>query len=186
MALVSVDEPELVTILILAAALGMDALSLGVGIGMKGIRLKDVLKLSVTIAVFHTAMPLLGMLAGHSIGSLLGGVAAAAGGGLLAILGLHMIYSSLRGEEVHSVNPSTLPGLLLLAAGVSVDSLSVGVSLGMFDADMILTVLLFGAFGGLMAVAGLLAGRKVSFRLGRYGEALGGMILLAFGVKFLI
>jgi putative Mn2+ efflux pump MntP len=36
-----------------------------------------------------------------------------------------------------------------------------------------------------MSVLGLLLGRKVSRSLGGYGEALGGVILLAFGLLFL-
>lgn len=43
---------QLVTIAIMAIALGMDAFSLGVGIGMKGIRLLHVLQLSLLIAFF--------------------------------------------------------------------------------------------------------------------------------------
>mgnify|MGYP001290592242 CR=1 FL=1 len=186
MTLVSVDETQLVTVLVMAVALGMDALSLGIGIGMKGIRLRDVLKISVVVAIFHTTMPLFGVFAGHYVGSLLGDVAVAVGGGLLTILGLHMIYSALRGEEVQSFDHSSVPGLILFSLSVSIDSFSVGVSMGIFDMDLILTALMFGVFGGLMSIIGLLIGRRASSLLGSYGEALGGMILLAFGVKFLI
>lgn len=49
---------QIVTITIMAVALGMDAFSLGVGIGMKGIRLLHVLQMSLLIAVFHMLMPL--------------------------------------------------------------------------------------------------------------------------------
>lgn len=41
---------QTVTIAIMAIALGMDAFSLGVGIGMKGIRLLHILQMSVLIA----------------------------------------------------------------------------------------------------------------------------------------
>jgi putative Mn2+ efflux pump MntP len=37
-----------------------------------------------------------------------------------------------------------------------------------------------------MSIMGLLLGRKASHWLGDYGEALGGVILLAIGVKFLM
>ena len=48
-------------ILIMAVALGLDAFSLGIGIGMKGIRLRDVLRISLVTALFHVIMPLIGM-----------------------------------------------------------------------------------------------------------------------------
>ncbi len=53
---------QLFTLLIIALALGMDAFSLGVGIGMRGIRLRDIIKLSVVIAIFHIVMPLMACL----------------------------------------------------------------------------------------------------------------------------
>ena len=174
------------TILIMAVALGMDAFSLGLGIGLKGVRKLDVLKLSSTIALFHVLMPLAGMLTGRYVSGLLGGVATSAGGALLLLLGGHMVYSSLRGEAVRSIDHRTVWGLLLFALSVSVDSFSVGVSLGMFAAQMMAAVLAFGFFGGFMSVVGLMLGRRFSGRLGGYGEALGGAILFAFGVLFLI
>jgi putative Mn2+ efflux pump MntP len=177
---------QVFTILIMAIALGMDAFSLGIGIGMKGIRLLDVLKISLTIGIFHILMPLMGMFMGQYVSSLLGGVATAAGGALLILLGSHMVYSSLRGEEVQSFDHRTLWGLLVFALSVSIDSFSVGVSLGMFSSDLLLTVLLFGCFGGGMSIAGLLLGRRMGHWAGEYGEAIGGIILLVFGIKFLM
>ncbi|MMZ71756.1 manganese efflux pump MntP [compost metagenome] len=55
----------------------------------------------------------------------------------------------------------------------------------MFSSDLILTVLAFGVCGGVMSVMGLLLGRRVSQNLGDYGEAIGGAILLAFGLLFI-
>jgi putative Mn2+ efflux pump MntP len=77
-------------------------------------------------------------------------------------------------------------GILLFALMVSIDSFSVGLSLGMFSSDIALTVLIFGFFGGLMSVLGLLLGRRVGAWVGEYGEALGGLILLLFGIRFLM
>ena len=59
-----------------------------------------------------------------------------------------MIYSSLRGEAVQSFDHRSLWGMLLLALSVSIDSFSVGISLGMFAADMLLTVLLLVFLAG--------------------------------------
>ncbi|NIK79429.1 putative Mn2+ efflux pump MntP [Paenibacillus castaneae] len=176
---------QFLTLLIIALALGLDAFSLGLGIGLKGIRLLDILKLGFVIALFHVLMPLAGMLTGHYVGELLGDVATTAAGILLVLLGVHMIYSSLRGEAVQSFNHRSLWGLLVLSLSVSIDSLSVGITLGMFAANIWTTILLFGFFGGLMSVLGLMLGRRVSGNLGEYGEACGGAILLVFGILFI-
>ncbi|MFC5451450.1 manganese efflux pump MntP [Paenibacillus aestuarii] len=182
----SMELGQLITIIIMAIALGLDAFSLGIGIGMKGIRLLDIAKISFVIGIFHVLMPLMGMFMGHYVSALLGNVATAAGGCLLILLGSHMIYSSVRGEEHVSFDHRTFLGLLIFALSVSIDSFSVGVSLGMFATDIVLTVLIFGMFGGAMSIVGLLVGRRVSGWVGEYGEAFGGLILLAFGIKFLL
>lgn len=176
---------QLATILIMAIALGMDAFSLGIGLGMRGIRLVRMAQTSVIIAVFHVIMPLMGMFAGHYVSTILGNVAVAAGGGLLVLLGSHMIYSSLKNDTTPMFNVRSTWGVLVFAFSVSIDSFSVGISLGLFATDIVLTVILFGVFGGAMSVMGLLVGRKVGRWLGDYGEAFGGVILLAFGLKFL-
>jgi len=183
---VSAATGQALTILVMAIALGMDAFSLGIGIGLKGVRLLDVLKLSSLIAVFHVLMPLGGMFTGQYVGELLGGIATTAAGALLLLLGGHMVYSSLRGEAVDSINHRTLWGMLVFALSVSIDSFSVGVSLGMFSSHVWMTVLMFGFFGGLMSVLGLMLGRRASRSLGGYGEAFGGVILFGFGLLFLI
>jgi putative Mn2+ efflux pump MntP len=183
---VSATTGQMLTILVMAVALGMDAFSLGIGIGLKGVRLRDVLKLSSIIAVFHVLMPLGGMITGQYVSGLLGGIATSAAGALLLLLGGHMVYSSLRGEAVDSIDHRTVGGMLVFSFSVSIDSFSVGVSLGMFSAHLLLTVLMFGFFGGLMSVLGLLLGRRASRSLGGYGEALGGVILFAFGLLFLV
>ncbi|MFP4975421.1 manganese efflux pump MntP family protein [Paenibacillus sp. CN-4] len=176
---------QLMTVAIMAFALGLDAFSLGVGIGMRGIRLLHVLQMSLLVALFHVIMPLLGLLAGSYVGHLLGQVTGYAAGGLLVLLGAHMIYNAFHpgeGAGVKAMDHRTFLGMLLISLSVSVDSFSVGVSLGMFVNGLLWIVLAFGASGGLMSVIGLLLGRRVRGGLGEYGEALGGAILLAFGL----
>lgn len=179
---VSAHVGQLVTILIMAVALGLDAFSLGIGIGMKGIRLRDVLRISIVTALFHIIMPLIGMYMGKYVSSLLGDITTYAAGGLLVLLGAHMILNAFREGDTKLVDHRSLLGVVLFSLSVSVDSFSVGVSLGMFSSDLILTVLAFGVCGGVMSVMGLLLGRRVSQNLGDYGEAIGGAILLAFGL----
>ncbi|OBZ07946.1 hypothetical protein A8L34_25300 [Bacillus sp. FJAT-27264] len=178
---------QFVTIAIMAIALGMDAFSLGVGIGMKGIRLLHILQLSLLIAFFHVLMPLLGLVTGSYVGHLLGQVTTYVAGGLLLLLGGHMIFNSFRsGDDSPRVwDHRTFWGMLLISLSVSVDSFSVGVSLGMFVDSILLTILAFGVCGGLMSITGLLLGRHVSRGLGSYGEAIGGAILLGFGLLFI-
>lgn len=187
MAATAAETGQWITIVVMAIALGMDAFSLGIGIGLRGIRLLDILKISFVTGLFHVLMPLLGMIMGHYVGELLGGVATMVGGALLMLLGSHMIFNALRGNhDSGMMDYRSSWSLLFFAFSVSIDSMSVGVTLGLFSADVIAAVLTFGMFGGLLSVLGLLLGRRAGNWIGEYGEALGGVILLAFGIRFLI
>lgn len=177
---------QLTTITMIALALGFDAFSLGIGIGLKGIRYLHILRLGVIVGLFHMLMPIGGMLMGKLMSAVLGEWATLAAGLLLIVLGVHMVINSLKKEETSLFNHHSFWGLLLLAFSVSVDSFSVGITLGMFHLPLWLTVLLFGCCGAVMSILGLTLGKRVSHTLGEYGETLGGIILIVFGVFFVV
>jgi len=178
---------QLFTLFMISVALGMDAFSLGVGIGMRGVLVREALKISGTIGLFHILMPLLGISVGRYLGSLVESIAVMTGGGLLCILGVNMMVHAFRsGEEEYRIDTSTIMGTLMFSLTVSLDSLSAGLSLGLFEADLLLAVLLFGTVGGLMACTGLLLGRNVGEWIGDYGEVVGGIILISLGLRFLL
>ena len=86
---------ELVTIIIMAFALGMDAFSVSLGMGMYKLRFRQIFTIGVTIGIFHIIMPLLGIITGRFLSAQFGEIATYIGGGLLLILGVQMIWSSL-------------------------------------------------------------------------------------------
>ena len=74
-------------------------------------------------------------------------------------------------------------GLLVLGASVSMDALSVGFTLGTRQVDLLLTALVIGVVAGVMTLAGLLLGRFVGRRTGEKAVLLGGVILVAIGIR---
>jgi putative Mn2+ efflux pump MntP len=176
---------QLLSLLIMAFALGLDAFSLGLSVGMRGVTFKEIVKISSMIALFHVLLPWIGLLVGRTLNDMVGNIATYLGGGLLLFLGLHMVWSSFK-EEDGLFDHSTGWGLILFSMSVSIDALSVGFSLGLFETEIWLTVLTFGLLGGLMSAVGLSLGRYVGQWLGEYGEAFGGLILVAFGFKILV
>lgn len=68
---------------------------------------------------------------------------------------------------------------------MSLDSFSVGLSLGIYGARTLLTILLFGFVSMILTWTGLMLGRHFQQWLGAYSEALGGSILFVFGLKLL-
>jgi manganese efflux pump family protein len=175
---------ELLTLILMAFALGMDAFSVGLGMGMFNLRLRQILKIGITIGIFHVWMPLLGMIAGKFLSNQFGTIATYIGGGLLLVLGVQMIWSSFKKEDSSVITPVGF-GLIVFAFSVSLDSFSVGLTLGIYQAKTVLVLVCFGVAATLLTWMGLLIGRKVQHWLGGYSELLGGSILLAFGLKLL-
>lgn len=176
---------ELLTLFVMAFALGMDAFSVGLGMGMIDLRLKRIMKIGIVIGLFHVFMPLIGMLIGDYLSEHFGRMAAMAGGVLLLLLGAQMIYTSISNKEERLVEPIGI-GLILFALSVSLDSFSVGLSLGIYGARMFATVLMFGSVSMVMTWCGLIMGRKFQKWIGTYSELLGGCILFFFGLKLLM
>lgn len=176
---------QFATLLLVAFALGMDAFSLGIGVGMVGIRLREIVKVSGTIGLFHVGMPMLGILLGMYMSELVGDIATLIGGIILAMIGLHMLWNGFHSNEQMTLHTNSL-GLLLLSFSVSLDALTVGFSFGLLEVNKWIAVCLIGIMGGLLAGFGLLLGRSIGSWLGQYSEVLGGLILFAFGLKFML
>jgi len=175
---------DVVTLVLMAFALGMDAFSVGLGMGMYRLRLRKILHIGITIGLFHVLMPLIGLIAGKFLSEKFGIFATFIGGLLLIVLGVQMVWSTLKKGEEKVITPVGF-GLLLFALSVSLDSFSVGLTLGIYGAKTIMVILCFGIMATVQTWVGLLVGRKVQGWLGTYSEALGGAILLAFGLKLL-
>ncbi|MDA7025384.1 manganese efflux pump MntP family protein [Bacillus sp. CLL-7-23] len=176
---------EILTLSIMAFALGMDAFSVGLGIGMTKLTRKQYGQISVLIGLFHVIMPLGGMVAGQFLSDTLGVLATYMSSALLLVLGIQMISASFNKNGKRVISPTCF-NLLVFAVGVSLDSFSVGLSLGLYGTKPILTISLFGLFSMVLTWAGLLLGKKVQSWLGAYSQALGGTILLSFGIKLLL
>lgn len=175
---------EMITLTIMGSALGLDAFSVGLGMGVIQLKLKQIINIGIVIGLFHVIMPLSGMTIGYELSDNFGKVAVLIGGVLLLGIAFHMIFSTLFGKEENKFSPTGV-GLLLFAFSVSVDSFSVGISLGTFGAKTWLTIILFGVISTILTWAGLLLGRRVEKELGKFGELLGGSFLLIFGLKLL-
>lgn len=176
-------------ILMMGLAIGMDAFSLAIGLGLHGVTRRRALRLAVWIGVFHVGMTLLGIYTGMMLYGMLGQLAKWFSAALLIGLGLHMTYATLfqtQKNEKISIGATTL-STLLFAAGVSVDALSVGFSLGLrSDAYGMVSALVFGVAAMLMCVLGVLVGKRANRLAGDYGELVGATILLGYGLHFLL
>ncbi|TCT26393.1 putative Mn2+ efflux pump MntP [Melghiribacillus thermohalophilus] len=175
---------EWITYTLMAIALGMDAFSVSLGFGMANIRLRKIFFIGLLVGIFHIIMPFTGMLLGQMISNQFGTFAVYLGGVLLMILGIQMFISSFSNGENHIMLDKF--GILVFAVTVSLDSFSIGLSLGMFGVKAIFALFLFGSVSTILTWLGFLLARKVNHLLGAYSEILGGSILFAFGLKLLL
>jgi putative Mn2+ efflux pump MntP len=106
--------------------------------------------------------------------------------GLLLLIGGKMIWDAVRRHD-EDEKPSSHSFLVLAmtAIGTSIDALAVGVTLALIDANIIVNALAIGAATFTMTTIGVMAGRMLGEKFGRYAEAAGGLILIAIGCKIL-
>ncbi|GGM32702.1 putative manganese efflux pump MntP [Paraliobacillus quinghaiensis] len=175
---------QLVPLIIMAIALGMDAFSVGLGMGLQLLRLKRIFFIGITVGLFHIIMPFIGIVLGNFISTKLEDIAVLAGGLLLFTLGIHMVLQTFQAERKSPMKPIGI-GLFLFAISVSLDSFSVGLSLGMSGVKTFIALLLFGGFSMALTWAGLLLGKRARGLLGVYSEMCGGIILCAFGLRII-
>ncbi len=177
---------SLFTLLLVALALGTDAFALAIGIGITGIRKKRILIVSLVVCLFHIFMPLIGLGIGLVV---------------LILIGLNMLWGVMRQRtKVYSfsqakvqMNPArkrqktveSFWGLIMLAGSVSIDALSVGFGLGALRAQIWGTVAVLGVVAGFMTALGFLLGRGLGSWMGEKAETMGGIILVAVGIKLL-
>src|SRR5699024_11999718 len=174
----------MVSLLFLSVALGMDAFSVCLGIGMQKIRLKRMAEIGVVIGFFHLLMPFLGIVTGKYLFGTVCEWAEVGGGLLLAGIGFHMFFQAFQEDSSNWLKTAGI-GLWMLGFSVSIDSFSVGLSLGMTGAHLVLVLIFFCTASIIMAWVGMLLGRKVQAFLGTYSEMLGGSILIGFGLYLL-
>ncbi|MBS4206803.1 manganese efflux pump MntP family protein [Bacillus sp. FJAT-50079] len=183
----SILHPEIITLLIMAFAVGMDAFSISLGMGIYQLRLRQIFYIGLIVGFFHVVMPLLGIFAGYLLSGTFGRITDYIGGCLLIIIGVQMIISVFQAKKERA--SFTVPvgkGLIIFSFIVSLDSFSAGLSLGIFGVRAAAAVICFGLVASILTWGALIIGRRVENLLGAYGELLGGIILFLFGIKLLL
>ncbi len=150
------------------------------------------LRLSFLFGLFQGGMPFIGWLCTTWLAEYIEAYDHWIAFGMLAFLGGRMIIDSFKSEEHHHFNPSKWSTGIMLAVATSIDALAVGISFAMTGYHTIaslwfpLVVIGLGSmfFGILGHLLGLRFGAGIRKRL--QPELLGGIILIAIGVKILI
>jgi len=181
----------LVLVLGLAVALAMDcfAVSMGLACGSKGLSGRQAVRMAFFFGAFQFGMPVLGWLAGEGVVRFMSGIDHWVAFGLLLAIGGKMLYEAFSlSEEEKACRADQTRGarLLVLSVATSIDALAVGLSLGVIKTGIFYPALVIGAVSFFMTVAGARLGPAVGKAVGRRAELLGGVILVAIGLRILI
>jgi len=179
----------IITIVLIAFGLSFDtfAVSVSSGLILRGINFFNAMKFAFVLAFFQGIMPMLGWLIGSGVKKYMMDYDHWIAFILLTVLGAKMIYESFQSEEERKpINPMRLSVMISMAIATSIDALIVGLSFAFFELNIYFTVILIGAVTFFVSMLGILFGKKAGARLGKRMEVVGGLILIAIGLKILI
>lgn len=170
----------ILTCLVVAVSLSMDAFSLALIYGTYGMSRKNEIILAVIVGVFHFFMPLLGLGFGSLILKFFNFDLELVVGVIFLIIGSSMIVSSFKDEEVKVL--IGILGNLLFGLSVSIDSFTTGIGLSVISNNYILVSSIFMLVSGVFTYIGLLFGNKLNSSFGKYATIGGGILLCILGV----
>lgn len=179
---------DMVTVMIIAFGLAMDAFAVSVanGIKMKQNRTNSALKIAVFFGGFQAFMPLIGWSTGLGLRELISGVDHWVAFGLLFLIGSKMVYESMKTEQDEKVSALSLSALLLLSVATSIDALAVGVSFAFLNISIVAPVIVIGLVTFVLSFVGVSFGNRLGHFFENKIETAGGLILIVIGIKVLI
>jgi putative Mn2+ efflux pump MntP len=178
------------TTLLLAFSMSLDAFAaaLSKGAALKGQRLLDALRSGVIFGVIEAIMPLIGWAFGFAFSMWIREIDHWVAFILLSLIGGRMTLHALRRVDARpaAAQQHSVALLLLTAFATSMDAMAVGVTLAFVEANILSAAAAIGVATFIMAAVGTLAGQWVGPRFGKVAEVIGGLCLIAIGVRILI
>lgn len=192
----SIFAPEMtiLDILLIAVALAMDCFTVSM---VSGVMTRKMfwgrnLRMALLFGFFQAAMPFIGWIAIHYFQSSVEAYDHWIAFGLLLLIGGKMILDAFKEEDEATFNPLNLGTQLTLAVATSIDALAVGISFSCSGygtvQSLILPLAVIGLVSFIFSIAGLLLGVRFGGAVARRfkPEIIGGVILIAIGVKILL
>ena len=179
---------ELLTVLLIAVGLAMDAfaVSLCKGLALKEPTPKQMLIIGLWFGVFQGVMPIIGFLLGTGMYDLIRDYDHWIAFALLFLIGANMIRESFSKEEEKIDADLGFGTMFFLAVATSIDALAVGITLAMDSSDIISSSIVIGIVTMAISVMGVRIGALFGDRLGKRAELIGGIILICIGIKIVV
>jgi putative Mn2+ efflux pump MntP len=178
----------------IALGLSMDAFAVAVAcsLRLRHVTAGQVFRFGFHFGLFQALMPIAGWALGMGASRYIERWDHWIAFGLLALIGGKSIHEALKAPaEAPGAAAITMPdptrgmSLIIFSVATSIDALAVGLSLAMLQVKILMPAAVIGVVTSAVTVAGMLLGSKLGARFGRKMEILGGLILIAIGLKIL-
>ena len=181
------EEMHHLIILLLALSLGMDAFAASVSCGMAPcFRRKQVLWLGLYFGSFQAGMAFLGSFIGTHFDANIGMIGRYVAFALLVFIGGKMVQSALSKKAEACEFPALSHGrMTVLAIATSIDALAAGFGLIFLGVHIFMACLVIGLVAAILSIAGGLLGERVAQRFCKRAELVGGLVLIALGIRSL-
>lgn len=180
---------DYITILAIALGLSFDtfAVSLSYGVIRSGILFRQASWVAIVLAVFQGGLTIAGYFLGSIISNALKTTDHWIALGLLTFLGIKMIIEGMkRTKEEETKNFSSFLVLLTIAVGTSIDAFAVGISFALLNVQIWKAGILIGVVTFLASMTAIRIGKSAGERLGNKVEIIGGLLLIAIGIKIFL
>lgn len=174
---------SIITVIIIAISLSMDAFSLSLAYGTLNLDKKYVNILSVIVGIYHFIMPIIGMFVGNTIIKILPVKTNVIVFIVLLFIGIEMIIESFKNER--NISLMRTGELLMFGFAVSIDSFSIGLGLPTIYKKPIISALIFSLSAGIFTYFGLILGKKINNKIGKVSTLIGGIVLIIIGLLYL-
>lgn len=174
---------EILTIVLIAISLSMDAFSLSLLYGTEGIKNKEKIILSLIVGIYHFVMPLIGLSIGSFITNKIIFSPDILVGIILSLIAIEMLVSSSKGKEDKFL--LSIPGFLMFGLSVSIDSLTTGIGLPAITNNYVISCLIFSITSLFFTFLGLNLGNILNKKYGKISTIIGGCILLMLGIFYI-
>lgn len=173
---------------VIAVGLSMDAFAVSIckGLSVRRLRPRHNLICGLYFGGFQALMPVIGWLLGRQFESLIKSIDHWIAFALLVLIGANMIREAVKNEE-ENLNDSFSPKTMLpLAVATSIDALAVGVTFAFLDVLIVPAVSMIGATTFILSAVGVKIGNVFGAKYKSKAELVGGIVLVAMGIKILI
>lgn len=177
-----------IELLLISVGLAMDAFAVSVGKGMtlKRVQPRHALNAGAWFGSFQGLMPIIGYFVGRSFADYVVNVDHWIAFGLLTFIGLNMIRETIWGDEEEVDGNFGVRTMLVMAIATSIDALAVGISMAFLDVNIWISATVICAVTLILSATGVYLGSAFGSRLGSKAGIVGGLILIAIGIKIVV